>query len=257
MARQTGIIKLKGTIGDISFYKSQDGHLARQKGGVDKSRIMNEANFQRTRENASEFGRAGKATKALCTAIRPVLRNTKDSRMTSRLMKQMVQVIQADAIGDRGSRNVLDGELRMLQGFEFNLRGKLASSLYAPYISNINRGTGVLEIQFSPFNPFEQIVAPSGTTHVRLYSAGVEVDFETESFVLAQSHSIDIPYDSSLTEALVLTNDLGVVGSTQSLFLLLGIAFNQEFNGNLYPLHSGLYNALSIVLVDSLDSNGD
>lgn len=39
MARQTGIIKLKGTIGDISFYKSADGHLARYKGGVDANRI--------------------------------------------------------------------------------------------------------------------------------------------------------------------------------------------------------------------------
>ena len=29
MARQKGIIKLKGTIGGISFYKTQDGHLAR------------------------------------------------------------------------------------------------------------------------------------------------------------------------------------------------------------------------------------
>jgi hypothetical protein len=34
MAKQIGIIKLKGTIGDIAFYKSQDGHLARAKGGV-------------------------------------------------------------------------------------------------------------------------------------------------------------------------------------------------------------------------------
>jgi hypothetical protein len=34
MARQKGIIKLKGKIGDLSFYKTQDGHLAREKGGV-------------------------------------------------------------------------------------------------------------------------------------------------------------------------------------------------------------------------------
>ena len=60
MAKQTGIIKLKGIIGDISFYKSADGHLARSKGGVDKNRIANDPAFQRTRENGSEFGRAGK-----------------------------------------------------------------------------------------------------------------------------------------------------------------------------------------------------
>ncbi len=38
MAKQTGIIKLKGTIGGISFYKTSDGHLAREKGGVDANR---------------------------------------------------------------------------------------------------------------------------------------------------------------------------------------------------------------------------
>jgi len=32
MARQKGIIKLKGTIGDITFYKSGDGYMAREKG---------------------------------------------------------------------------------------------------------------------------------------------------------------------------------------------------------------------------------
>jgi len=31
MARQKGIIKLDGTIGGITFYKSQDGYLAREK----------------------------------------------------------------------------------------------------------------------------------------------------------------------------------------------------------------------------------
>ena len=33
MARQKGIIKLDGTIGDITFYKSQDGYLAGKKAG--------------------------------------------------------------------------------------------------------------------------------------------------------------------------------------------------------------------------------
>jgi hypothetical protein len=35
MARQDGVIKLTGQMGDISFYKSKDGHLVRQKGGID------------------------------------------------------------------------------------------------------------------------------------------------------------------------------------------------------------------------------
>jgi hypothetical protein len=40
MARQNGIIKLKGTIGDITFYKTKDGHLAREKGGIDAKELQ-------------------------------------------------------------------------------------------------------------------------------------------------------------------------------------------------------------------------
>jgi len=96
MAKQKGVIKLDGTIGDITFYKSQDGFLAREKGGVPADRIKNDPAFQRTRENGSEFGRAGKAGKVLRNAIRNLLQNTSDSRMVSRLTTQMLKVVKAD-----------------------------------------------------------------------------------------------------------------------------------------------------------------
>ena len=76
MARQEGLVKLKGKIGDLSFYKTQDGHFARMKGGVDGDRIQNNPAFERTRENGVEFGRAGKADDfiRLCTGSGDVLR---------------------------------------------------------------------------------------------------------------------------------------------------------------------------------------
>lgn len=60
MARQKGIIKLKGKIGDLSFYKTQDGHLAREKGGVDASRIANDPAFIRTAHHLTQTGEGGK-----------------------------------------------------------------------------------------------------------------------------------------------------------------------------------------------------
>jgi len=93
MAKQTGIIKLQGTIGDISFYKQDGQHYAKGKGGVDAQRIATDPAFQRTRENGSEFGRAGKGSKLLRSAIRLLLQNAKDSRVTSRLTGKMVSVL--------------------------------------------------------------------------------------------------------------------------------------------------------------------
>ena len=251
MARQKGIIKLKGSIGDITFYKSKDGYLAREKGGIDKERFMNDPKFQRTRENAAEFGRAGKASKALCTAIRPVLNKTQDSRMISRLVKSMMAVIKADAVSDRGLRNVLDGELVLLQGFDFNGRARLTATLYAPYNATIDRATGLLDISINGFIPNSQVVAPGGTTHFRIISAGVEVNFETEEFKLAQSASAEIQIGATVGSTISLSNDIGVTASTKPLFLLLGIEFLQEVNGSFYALNNGAFNALSLVLVDT------
>lgn len=97
MARQKGIIKLKGSISGISFYKTQDGHLAREKGGVDGDRIKNDAAFVRTRENDAEFGSAASAGKALRDALRPMLQNASDNRVVSRLTKVMTDIKNIDA----------------------------------------------------------------------------------------------------------------------------------------------------------------
>lgn len=251
MARQKGIIKLKGTIGGITFYKtSQDGHLAREKGGIEKSRIESDPAFQRTRENGSEFGRAGKAGKLLRTALRALLLNSADGRMVSRLTREMVKVIQADLVSERGLRNVIDGEAELLVGFEFNIRGKLGTSLYAPFTSAIDRVSGEITVDIPPFVPVNMIAAPSGTTHFKIISGGAEIDFEAETFIVETSETAILPWNAVATVAIAQMNQV-TAASTKPLFLALGIEFYQEVNGQMYPLKNGAFNPLSISKVDS------
>lgn len=251
MARQKGIIKLDGTIGGITFYKSQDGYLAREKGGVPADRIANDPAFQRTRENGAEFGRAGKAGKILRTAIRAMLQNASDSKMVSRLTTEMVKVIQADATNTRGQRNVIDGEAELLKGFEFNINGKLGTTLYAPYTATIDRVTGALSVSIPAFVPLNMIAAPGGATHFKIVSAGAEIDFENETFVMDSSASAVLPWDTTATAVLNLTNNV-TANSTDPLFPVLGIEFYQEVNGAQYPLKNGAYNALALVKVSGV-----
>jgi len=251
MARQKGIIKLKGTIGDITFYKTQDGHLAREKGGIDASRIASDPAFQRTRENGSEFGRAGKAGKILRTSLRALLINTADGRMVSRLTQAMVKVIQADVTSFRGQRNVIDGEAELLAGFEFNIRGKLGTSLFAPFVGAIDRASGDITVDLDSFIPANMIAAPTGTTHYKIISAGAEIDFEAETFVEAHSETAILPWDAVATAAINQVNTVSP-GSTKPLFLALGIEFYQEVNGQMYALKNGAYNPLALVAVSGL-----
>ncbi|RXK60989.1 hypothetical protein ESA94_11095 [Lacibacter luteus] len=248
MAQQKGILPLKGTIGNITFYKSKDGYLAREKTSVNAERIANDPAFARTRENGAEFGRAGAAGKVLRTALRSLLLHTADSRMLSRLTREMMKVIQADATNERGLRNVIDGEAELLEGFEFNASSKLGTSLFAPYSASIDRVSGALAIAIPPFVPMNMVAAPSGATHFKLVSAGVEVDFENKTYVVDFGDSNSLPINSTATAALNLNHQV-TANSTKPLFLVLGIEFYQEVNGNQYSLKNGAFNALALVKV--------
>lgn len=251
MAKQKGIIKLKGTIGDITFYKSKDGYVAREKGGVDANRIATDPAFQRTRENGAEFGRAGKAGRVLRTSFRALLLNASDSRMVGRLTQRMMKVIQADAVNERGLRNVIDGEAELLAGFEFNIRGKLGTSLYAPFQTAIDRVTGALTVDIPSFIPSNMVVAPSGTTHFKIISGGAEIDFEEETFVIENSETAILPWDATPTAVINQVNTV-TANSTKPLFLALGVEFYQQVNGQMYPLKNGAYNPLALVQVSGL-----
>jgi hypothetical protein len=251
MARQKGIIKLDGTIGDITFYKSQDGYLAREKGGVSADRIANDPNFQSTRENGEEFGRAGKAGKMLRTSIRGLLQNVADGRMVGRLTQEMVKVLQADVTSVRGKRNVIDGEAELLEGFEFNIRSKFGTTLFAPFTAVIDRVAGTLNVDVASFIPINMVAAPSGSTHFKLMSAGAAVDFENETFEVDTNETAQMPLDSIATAVINLSNSV-TANSTNPLFLALGIEFYQEVNGVKYSLKNGSYNALSLVKVNGV-----
>jgi len=252
MAKQKGIIKLDGTIGGITFYKStQDGYLAREKGGVSADKIANDPAFQRTRENGEEFGRAGKAGKLLRNSIRAMLQNASDSRMVGRLTQKMVEVIQEDITNPRGQRNVIDGEAELLEGFEFNISGKLGTTLYAPFTGTIDRVAGTLTANIPAFVPINMLAAPGGSTHFKIVSAGAEVDFENETFVIDTQATAVLPWDSAATAVINLINAV-TANSTHPLFLALGIEFYQEVNGQMYPLKNGAFNPLSLVKVSGL-----
>lgn len=155
MARQKGIIKLKGTIGYITFHKTRDAHLARE---------------------------------------------------VSRLTQSMVKVIQADTLSDRGLRNVIDGEAELLTGFDFNINGKLGTSLFAAYTRTIDSVAGTLDIDIPTFIPANMIAAPGRTTHFKVISGGAEIDFENEASIVQTSETAILPWNANVTAVINLSN---------------------------------------------------
>jgi len=159
-----------------------------------------------------------------------------------------VKVLQEDATNPRGQRNVIDGEAEMLEGFEFNKNGKLGTTLFAPFTGTIDRVAGTLTVDIPAFVPQNMIDAPGGTTHFKIVSAGSEVDFENEKFVVDTQETTILPWDPNPTAVINLVNTV-TANSTHPLFLALGISFYQQVNGQMYPLKNGAFNALALVKV--------
>jgi hypothetical protein len=246
MAKQHGIIPVTGTMGGITFVKTKDGFQARQKSSMPGSRIKTDPAFVRTRENISEFGRAGKASKLLRKALRALILRTADSRVTGRLTREMMKVIQSDLLNPRGQRSPQVGNVDILRNFEFNANARLEGTLVAPYSATIDRTTGIIDVQVPAFDPRLLIVAPPGATHARIVSGCSIIDFlaETHTSEISESAYIDLKtFDQPTIQFTVgLTPN-----SDQPIFVALGIEFYQLVNGQQYSLSNGAFNALSVV----------
>ena len=249
MARQKGIFKLQGTIGGVSFYRSRDGYLAREKGGVDGDRIKNDPAFARTRENGNEFGRAGKGGKLVRLAFRNLLQSASDSLVTSRMTQKMMKVVRSDQVNGRGERTVQDGDLSPLIGFDFNIKAKLGATLFVPYTQAIDRAAGTLQVDIPAFVPETGIAAPAGSTHFKLVAGAAELDFADESFQVDVQEGGMVAYGNQLEAASALAFTLPA-GSTLPYLLVVGVNFYQDVNGTMYSLKNNAFNTLGLIAVD-------
>lgn len=249
MAKQESIITLNGTIDNISFFKTKDGYNARKKTGISKAAMESSPNFERTRENMAEFGRAAQAAKLLRTTLLESIIGSRDRKMNTRLQKAMMGVLKADTTSTRGKRNVIDGETELLQDFEFNLNGLLSTTLLAKYQSTIDRVTGDCSVIVPSYDPNRMITYAAGATHYRLGLTVASINFENRETEVLSTMSAYLPVNGPLTTQLDLSVTLQP-GTAQPIFMALTIEFVQEANGQKYALKSGEFNACRLVKVD-------
>lgn len=219
--------------------------------GVTADRIKNDPAFERTRENAAEFGRAGKAAKFLRSIFRDVTINAKDKITQARLVKVTSRIIAADPVNERGARTVNNGDLLQLLGFNFNVKAGIADSLFVRCPLNYNRVTGEVTVTIPAFVPRNMVQQARGTTHFRIVAAAAAVNFDTEQYQYAMQGTPELPYTTDPTQATTLTLTLPA-NSTDTVVAVLGIEYYQRVNSRSYALKSGDHNATSIVLVDKV-----
>lgn len=265
MAKQKGFIKLKGSLGGLTFYESDGKSVVRTTEGVDKERIERDPAFRRTRENMSEFGGAAKVGKAFRMGFSNIIKSMSDSTIVARLTGIMKR-INSVGPGNRGQRSFLIfPNKELLEGFEFNKQAPLASIFYAPYDApTFDANRSIVTWTVPAFNPDQYLTVPEGATHFKLVlSVAALSDYhynltngsfepenpdenEMSAYAISDSVSLSLLSGTPIT----LTGDTGYMGTyppSVAVLAATGIIFYQEINGDLYELASD--NAMRVEVV--------
>jgi len=265
MAIQNSFIKIKGSLGGLTFYERNGKTLVKTTTSVDKERIMNDPNYRRTRENMQEFGAAATLGKAFRLGFAGISNEVRTMSIAGRVTGMMKRINRTGS-GNRGERSFeIIPNKQILEGFDFNKKLPLNSVFYPPYDAPvIDANRSVVSWTVPDFNTQNYIRIPNGASHARLVlHATILSDFifdssdgayqfvhpeENTKNTLAFSSEFalagDIGSDTNLSVDLGLPAALPV---TAGVLISIGILFYQQINGLFYALANN--NALQIVKI--------
>ncbi|UYQ91718.1 hypothetical protein MKQ68_16645 [Chitinophaga horti] len=241
--------KIEMSLGGQTVHRVKDGFKIRRKSPIDGERMRNDPKFVPVLQNASDFTTAANAGRVLREALNSAIANTKDPRCSNRLMSLMRRVLKSDMQNLRGQRSVLNGDLEMLNSFQFNADSPLYTAILAPYVAVIDRASGEAKVTIAPYKPAIAIIGPPGATHYVLQVAATALDFETGKATTALYETQPLARDVIETEQQTLMAQLPA-NSDQPLFLVFGVQFVSLDNGVYYPVGGNGYNSMAIVDVD-------
>ena len=130
-------------MGGVSFYEMKGNHYARLKTSHD---VASDPRFNKTYRTGLDFGTASRASKLLRDALAQTVKPFADSRYAGRLTARFVKAVAADSTHECGQRQVSNGGLSFLEGFEFNKHAAFNVGLASPPVVSIDRAAGSVRV---------------------------------------------------------------------------------------------------------------
>jgi len=249
MGLQTGVVRIRGKVGNLTFAKTANGDEVRISTSLTGDKMRKDKRFKRTRENWAEFSRAAKSAKLIRNAFATATKSISDARAYTRLATLTLSVVKSDPTSARGQRILQLGDFNNLVDYEFNIGQQMRSTFKSPFELLIDRAAGTADINIPEMQPEISIADLDGATHYKLAGAVAEIDWDTEEYLLDSLESAEIPYGNQVEPAQSL-NLTFPAGSTKTILVAFGVWFYQEVNGQFYALQDGGRNAMALVGVD-------
>ena len=248
MARQSQDIPIVGTIDGINFYKMGGNYYARMAADKPKRGTKAYAGYQRFLETATELGKVSPISRILRLAFGEIIPRPYTNERGS-LHNRIIQVIMAGNRNPQNRNKLTGGNVGLLEGFDFNFYARMVNTFRAPYNGRIDRVNGRLFINLPSFVPEESISAPDWTTHFKIVSGGVAIDFENGLFETDIKESDLFSWGRRPTKDIEMEHTVAG-NSDRHLFLALGINFYQRWPGEIYQIESGCFDVLTIIKIN-------
>jgi hypothetical protein len=248
MAKLISPLKIRGTIDDLSFRQTEDGIIVQAKPGPRPEQVRTSKNFELTRRNAREFGKATKDAMLLRHAMGYPLRALRHSKLNSHVNKQLHAVAKSDKTSEYGSRHANAGNIQSLAGFNFNHLLGLDTAMPVTLEHAMDTATGAFHLHVPACTIRRKKVFPAGATHCKIVSCTTALDFDEHRFLNDIAESDLLPLGKQLP-SIDLSHSL-CVSPEQVMVHTVGIVFYQVNGGNVEPLRGG---ALKIVQVGRVE----
>lgn len=249
MAKQKdGHIQFQGSVDNITYFKTKNGHIVRGKRTVDPNRIATDPRFARTRENNEEFAMAAKAASLFRYGLVDLMLGASDSRIVARVNKLMHDVKKMDQASVRGKRTISEalkfpGAKQKFVDFNFNELAPLKTILKRSM--TVDTSTGAIYLE--NFNPTRHLNYPPGSSHVRFTCGVISLNFTTSKHEIRLSNEENVAIENVSSNLMIAPSELPPPGDVTLLLLRLECL---QLMGNVYyPIQSEYGNPLAIVEV--------
>ncbi|MGV9002822.1 hypothetical protein [Flavobacterium sp.] len=236
MAKVKGIIQLNGTIGGINFYTLNGVQIARKAGGgFNGKAIKTEANMEKVRQNAREFGAVSQFVKHFKGSLAPMLYSFRFPKLHGQLMKLFFGIKKLDVVAVEGSRSVgggletLSGR-HLLVGFSLPTYHSIYKALYQQVIFDGTSGT----FDFGCLRPLFKMLSKE-VAAVTVQVGVMDFSTSTVAIPMLQRNILTIDRDSLDSYSMTLSVD-GVV--PEKGMAVLSLCYLEYRDGVLSPLLS-------------------
>ncbi len=144
---------LRGTAGTVVFRRFRDKTVVQSLPRRKKKQTL------ASQASAGEFGLASTTASAVRLALGPVFRNRHDGAMVNRFNSAVYHSILGSRTAERGTRDLHDGDLGCLEGFEFHAGSPLKEALKVkPVVSLTDQGR--IRIRMGSLNSITDLKVP-------------------------------------------------------------------------------------------------